>query len=65
VLYWNFLLKHEAELAANPRTALMPKNAARLADEERAALRNEAKGVLARLDELWVAGRGSRVAGRG
>ncbi len=52
VLYWNFLLAHEAELAANPRTALMAKNAARLGVEQRQAIRAEAQGVLGRLDCL-------------
>ncbi|KNZ31759.1 MAG: deoxyribodipyrimidine photolyase [Methylibium sp. NZG] len=52
VLYWNFLLKHEAELAGNPRTALMAKNAGRLGAEEREAVSAEAQSVLGRLDEL-------------
>ncbi|NBD19282.1 cryptochrome/photolyase family protein [Aquabacterium fontiphilum] len=36
-LYWDFLARHEAELAASPRTALMVRNLQRLsADEKRA-----------------------------
>jgi len=52
VLYWNFLDRHEAALAANPRTALMAKNVARLSAEARAALRVEAQAVFDRLDVL-------------
>ena len=52
VLYWNFLDRHEALLAANPRTALMAKNVARLGDEARAALRAEATALLERVDTL-------------
>ncbi len=49
VLYWNFLLKHEDALAANPRTALMARNAARLGDAQREAIRAEARGMLSQL----------------
>jgi deoxyribodipyrimidine photolyase-related protein len=52
VLYWNFLDKHEATLAANPRTALMAKNVARLSVPQRAELRGAAADLLERLDEL-------------
>ena len=52
VLYWNFLDKHERELATNPRTALMAKNVARLDAEGRARLRAEAQSLLARVDTL-------------
>jgi deoxyribodipyrimidine photolyase-related protein len=52
VLYWNFLIKHEPELAANPRTALMARNATRLGPAERATLQTQAQTLLARLDEL-------------
>jgi deoxyribodipyrimidine photolyase-related protein len=51
-LYWNFVDKHERALAGNPRTALMAKNIARLNDEERAAIRTEAKRMLNDLDAL-------------
>jgi deoxyribodipyrimidine photolyase-related protein len=51
-LYWNFLLKHEAELAANPRTALMVRNAARLDVPQREAIRAEALDLMSRLDQL-------------
>jgi len=52
VLYWNFLDRHEAALAANPRTALMAKNIGRLAAPQRAQLRADANELLARLDTL-------------
>ncbi|MEQ1682361.1 MAG: cryptochrome/photolyase family protein [Burkholderiaceae bacterium] len=52
VLYWNFLDRHEAELAANPRTALMAKSVGRLAPTERARLRGEAVALLAAVDSL-------------
>jgi deoxyribodipyrimidine photolyase-related protein len=52
VLYWHFLDRHEASLAANPRTALMAKNLARLGDAERAAVRDKAGELLQDLDRL-------------
>jgi (6-4)DNA photolyase len=52
VLYWRFLLQHEAALARNPRTALMAKNAGRLSAAERAAIRGEARRIDARMDSL-------------
>ena len=51
-LYWYFLDQHEAELKANPRSALMVKNLTRLDNEARAALREQAEQVLGRLDAL-------------
>lgn len=47
VLYWNFLDRHEPELAANPRTALMTRNIRRMGAGERAAIRAEADRLLA------------------
>ena len=52
VLYWNFLLRHQAELAGNPRTALMAKNAARLSAADRDRWRADAHALLERLDTL-------------
>ena len=52
VLYWNFLDKHEARLAANPRTALMAKNVARLSAAQRSELRDAAAVLLEGLDAL-------------
>jgi deoxyribodipyrimidine photolyase-related protein len=52
VLYWAFLDRHEALLAANLRTALMAKNVARLAPPRRAQIRADAQALLARVDEI-------------
>ena len=52
VLYWNFLDRHETMLAANPRTALMAKNVARLPAEQRLRIRDDAQRVLQSLDAL-------------
>jgi deoxyribodipyrimidine photolyase-related protein len=41
-LYWDFLLRHEQRLAANPRMVMQLKNLARLSDEERARIRAQA-----------------------
>lgn len=51
-LYWNFLCKHEAQLLANPRTALMAKNVARLSANDRDAIQAHATNVLNGQDEL-------------
>jgi deoxyribodipyrimidine photolyase-related protein len=51
-LYWNFLDRHEVALTANPRTALMARNIARMAPAERARIRSEAQQLLANLDAL-------------
>jgi len=37
-LYWDFLMRHEATLAANPRMALQVKNVARLSDSQKQAV---------------------------
>jgi deoxyribodipyrimidine photolyase-related protein len=51
-LYWNFLDKHEASFAGNPRTALMVKNLQRMTPELRAGVRERATEMLADLDGL-------------
>ena len=51
-LYWNFLDRHETELAASPRTALMVRNLTRLSAAERDALRQQAAHTLDTLDQL-------------
>jgi deoxyribodipyrimidine photolyase-related protein len=42
-LYWDFMLRHEARLAANPRTVLQVKNLARLSEDERRTIRAQAQ----------------------
>lgn len=44
-LYWDFLLRHEARLAANPRTALQVKNLSRVDAAERAAVQTRAAAI--------------------
>ena len=44
-LYWDFLMRHETRLAANPRMALQVKNVARLKDAEREAIRARAAAI--------------------
>jgi deoxyribodipyrimidine photolyase-related protein len=51
-LYWNFLDKHEASFAGNPRTALMVKNLQRMTPELRAEVRIRAEEMLADLNQL-------------
>ncbi|MDE2305839.1 MAG: cryptochrome/photolyase family protein [Gammaproteobacteria bacterium] len=42
LLYWDFLLRHETMLAANPRTALQARNVARLSETERETIVRQA-----------------------
>ena len=51
-LYWNFLDGHEKTFAANPRTSLMVKNLIRMTDDERSAIRLQARQMLGNLDAL-------------
>jgi deoxyribodipyrimidine photolyase-related protein len=44
-LYWDFLMRHEAALAANPRMALQVKNVARLDDAQKQAIRERAAAI--------------------
>ena len=41
-LYWDFLIRHEASLARNPRTVMQVKNLARLDDAERQRIQRQA-----------------------
>jgi len=51
-LYGAFLDRHETELAANPRTALMVRSLTRLGDDARAALRDHTTQLLERIDNM-------------
>ena len=51
-LYWNFLDRHETELASSPRSALMVKNLQRMDATERQAIRDQAVLTLSRLGDL-------------
>jgi deoxyribodipyrimidine photolyase-related protein len=44
-LYWDFLMRHEAALARNPRMALQVKNVARLTDAQKQAVRERAAAI--------------------
>jgi deoxyribodipyrimidine photolyase-related protein len=41
-LYWDFLLRHEAALARNPRMVMQVRNLARLSPEKKAAIQTQA-----------------------
>ena len=51
-LYWHFLKTHEAEMAGNPRTALMVKNLQRIDERELKDIRTLAQALLSDLDAL-------------
>lgn len=51
-LYWAFLIKHEAMLAANPRTSLMVKHVAKMDEPTREAIITFAKQRLASVNSL-------------
>ena len=44
-LYWDFLMRHEAMLARNPRMALQVKNVARLTEAQRQAVNERAAAI--------------------
>jgi len=44
-LYWDFLQRHEALLAANPRTVMQVKNLSRVDEAERQAIRTQAQAL--------------------
>ncbi|MBU6191323.1 MAG: cryptochrome/photolyase family protein, partial [Betaproteobacteria bacterium] len=44
-LYWDFLARHQARLAANPRMALQVKNLTRISADEMRAIRERAQFI--------------------
>jgi len=44
-LYWDFLLRHEQRLAANPRTVMQVRNLARVSADERARIQAQAQAI--------------------
>ena len=50
-LYWDFLVRHKALLAKNPRMSLQVRNLTRLSEEQLAAIAREASELRARLAE--------------
>lgn len=44
-LYWDFLIRHETLLAANPRMVMQVRNASRLSEDERAAIQQQAAAL--------------------
>jgi len=50
-LYWDFLVRHQALMAKNPRMSLQVRNLARLSAEQLAAIGREASELRARLAE--------------
>jgi deoxyribodipyrimidine photolyase-related protein len=46
-LYWDFLIRHETLLAANPRTVMQVRNLARVGAEERRAIAQQAAALRA------------------
>ncbi len=52
-LYWDFLMRHEATLARNPRMALQVKNVTRLTDAQKQAVNERAAAI--RCGEVGVA----------
>ncbi|MBU6373261.1 MAG: cryptochrome/photolyase family protein [Alphaproteobacteria bacterium] len=49
-LYWDFVARHQALIAANPRSAQIARTYAKLAPERQAAIADSAREFLARLD---------------
>jgi deoxyribodipyrimidine photolyase-related protein len=46
-LYWDFLMRHENRLAANPRTVMQVKNLARVGNDERERIAERAAAIRA------------------
>jgi deoxyribodipyrimidine photolyase-related protein len=44
-LYWDFLMRHEAAMARNPRMTLQVKNVAKLTDAQKQAVSDRAAAI--------------------
>jgi deoxyribodipyrimidine photolyase-related protein len=62
-LYWDFLMRHEAALARNPRIALQVKNAVRLTDVQKQAVSERAAAIRRGEVGAGAGGSGGVVAG--
>jgi deoxyribodipyrimidine photolyase-related protein len=51
-LYWDFMIRHEADFAGNPRTALMVKYVAKMGDDDKALIRQQADAAREGLDAV-------------
>ena len=51
-LYWNFLIRHQATLAQNPRTALMVNHVNKIRADAKDAIQHTAQLLLQNLDGL-------------
>jgi len=52
VLYWNFLIEHEAQFSNNPRTALMVKHVRNMTPDIRAQVQLKAQTIFSALDDV-------------
>jgi deoxyribodipyrimidine photolyase-like uncharacterized protein len=59
-LYWRFVDRHEAALAANPRTVMMARNVARLDAAARGRIRSDTDRLLEQADSLQEHAGGAR-----
>ena len=51
-LYWDFLIRHEADFASNPRTALMVKHVGKMSADDKALIGQQADATRAGLDNV-------------
>jgi deoxyribodipyrimidine photolyase-related protein len=51
-LYWDFLIRHEADFAGNPRTALMVKHVAKMSAEDKALIGQQAEATREGLERV-------------
>lgn len=64
-LYWDFLERHADTLGANPRMKLIYGSLARMSDDKRAAMREQAGAFLEALDTTPAYGQGTHRLGYG